>query len=100
MRFRLRINHERNDRTAKGECRHVWRIRDVTSALSGATCEVCERCGALQVAETDQLSAPAVVPQPFSSSSQSEGTALESFARRWSLPVERPAALGASAPLG
>ena len=29
MRFRLRINHERTNRTAKGECRHVWRTRDV-----------------------------------------------------------------------
>ena len=87
MRFRLRINHERTNRTAKGECRHVWRTRDVTSALSGATCEVCERCGALHVAETDQLSVAAVAPQRFSSSRQNEGTALESFARRWSLPA-------------
>ena len=94
MRFRLRINHEGHDRTAKGECRHVWRTRGVTSALSGATCEVCERCGALHVAETDQPSAPAAVAQPVASSRQDEGAALESFARRWSLPVERPAALG------
>ena len=94
MRFRLRINHERTNRTAKGECRHVWRIRDVTSALSGATCEVCERCGALHVAETDELGAPAVVPQRVGSSQQDDSTALESFARRWSLPVERPTALG------
>ena len=100
MRFRLRINQERNTRTATGECRHVWRIRDVTSALSGATCEVCEHCGTLHVEETRQLNAPAVVPQRVDSSPQNGGTALESFARRWSLPAERPATLRAGAPLG
>jgi hypothetical protein len=100
MRLRRRSSHERNDRTAKGECRHVWRVRDLTGALSGATCQVCERCGAMHVDKTDQPTASTAVPHQPSSSTQDEGTALESLARRWSLPTDGPGALEPISPLG
>ena len=74
MRLRRRSGHDRNDRTAKGECRHVWRVRDLSGALSGATCEVCEGCGAMHVAKTAQPIASAAAMLP--------ATALDTAASR------------------
>ena len=54
MRLMRWVDGERKSRKVKGACSHVWRTRDLTFALSGTRCEVCERCGMLQVTETDE----------------------------------------------
>ena len=79
MRLMRRVNREGKYRKARGECSHVWRTRSLAFVLSGATCEVCERCGVLQVIETDE---PAAVASDRGASvlGQREGTALGSIA--------------------
>ena len=80
MRLFRRVDRDRKYRKVKGECDHVWRTRNLTFALAGATCEVCERCGVLQVLETDEPGAPVGLHQGASAFRQLEGTALGSTA--------------------
>lgn len=83
MRLMRRVGREGKYRKAKGQCTHVWRTRSLASPLSGAICEVCERCGVLQVLgtdETDERSAPVALPRGASALRQHEGTALGSIA--------------------
>ena len=80
MRLMRRVDRERKYPKAKGECSHVWRTRTLTFALSGAICEVCERCGVLQVMETDEPAAPVSLHPGSSAMRQHEGTALGSIA--------------------
>jgi hypothetical protein len=84
---------DRNGRLELGECtEHAWRIRDVTFALPGAyVCEVCERCGALQIDGPQELAGIfGEQPEPFPStrppqrSPQDDGSQLASLVRRWS----------------
>ncbi len=79
MRIMRRGDRERSHRTAKG-CTHVWRIRNLTCVLSGTRCEVCERCGVLQVVETDEPAAPVALRGGASEVRQHEDTALEAIA--------------------
>lgn len=80
MRLMRRVDRERKSRKAKGGCTHVWRDRNLTFALSGAGCQVCERCGVLQVFETDQPATPVAVHRGATGLRQHEGTALGSIA--------------------
>lgn len=80
MRLMRRVDGERKYGKVKGECSHVWRTRDLTFALSGTRCEVCERCGVLQVTETDEPGAPVSVLRGADALRQREGTALGSTA--------------------
>lgn len=80
MRLIRRVNREGKYRKARGECSHVWRTRSLAFVLSGATCEVCERCGVLQVIETDEPGAPVALDRGASVLGQREGTALGSIA--------------------
>ena len=80
MRFMRRVDGEGKYRKAKGDCSHVWRTRNLTFALSGARCEVCERCGVLQVFETDEPGAPVALHRGASGLRQHEGTSLGSIA--------------------
>lgn len=82
-----------NDRLDPGDCtQHVWRIRDVTYALPGPyVCEVCERCGALQIDGPQELAGifgeqpdPGGPTQHRSPSPEDDGSQLASLARRWS----------------
>jgi hypothetical protein len=83
MRLIRRVGREGKYRRVKGECPHVWRTRSLAFALSGATCEVCERCGVLQVLgtdETDEPGAPVALHRGASALRPHEGTALGSIA--------------------
>lgn len=80
MRLMRRVDRERKYRKAKGGCSHVWRARNLTFALSGTVCEVCERCGVLQVNGTDEPAAPVALHRGASALRQHEGTALGSTA--------------------
>lgn len=79
MRLMRRVDRERRYGRSKGECDHVWRARDLTVAMSGARCDVCERCGVLQVVETDEPRKPVVLHRG-DSALRHEGTALGSLA--------------------
>ena len=35
-------------------CAHTWRPRNLTAALRGAVCTVCDRCGAVWIIDADQ----------------------------------------------
>ena len=80
MRLMRWVDGERKSRKVKGACSHVWRTRDLTFALSGTRCEVCERCGMLQVTETDEPGAAGSELRGASGLRQHEGTALGSMA--------------------
>jgi hypothetical protein len=80
MRLMRRVDREGKYRRVKGECSHVWRTRNLVFALSGAICEVCERCGVLQVIETDEPGAPVAMHRGASALRQDEDTALGSIA--------------------
>ena len=80
MRLMRRVDRDGKYRRAKGACTHVWRTRSLALPLSGSKCEVCERCGVLQVIEIDEPRAPAVLHRGASGLRQHEGTALGSTA--------------------
>jgi hypothetical protein len=80
MRIMRRVDRERKYRKSKGECSHVWRTRTLTFALSGANCDVCERCGVLQLIRTDEPAAPVALHRGAMALRQHEGTALGSTA--------------------
>lgn len=80
MRLMRRVDRDGKYRKAKGGCIHVWRTRSLASALSGSICEVCEKCGVLQVIETDEPGARMTLPRGASALRQHEGTALGSTA--------------------
>ena len=80
MRLMRRVDRERKYRKAKGDCSHVWRTRNLTFALSGTMCEVCESCGVLQVTETDEPGPAVALLRGASGVRQHEGTALGSIA--------------------
>ena len=65
------------------QCSHVWRDRAVTAVLADCECEVCDRCGALHIAETDEHSGHHS-PSHGVSLLPKGGADLESLARRWS----------------
>ena len=79
MRIMRRVDRERKYRKAKGECSHVWRTRNLTFAVSGAIREVCERCGVLQVIETDDPAATVALHRGANTLRQQEGTSLGSI---------------------
>jgi hypothetical protein len=56
MRFAWRRRHHGRGTTElpTDACAHAWRPRDVTAALPGAVCIVCDRCGALRLIEEGQ----------------------------------------------
>jgi hypothetical protein len=78
MRLGRRTRRERNYLKTRGDCSHAWRTRYLTPALSGATCEVCERCGALHVAESEEAGAHAATARTVTALRPAEGTALPS----------------------
>ena len=80
MRLMRRVDRERKYPKAKGGCSHLWRTRTLTFALSGAICEVCERCGVLRVMETEETAAPVAPPRGSSAVRQHEVTAAGSIA--------------------
>lgn len=102
MRLRRRADHEfdhAQDRAERAVCTdHVWRIRDVTYALPGSyICEVCERCGALQVdgpgevtSMFGELPGPRDAPRRAGPSRNGDGSELEALAARWSRPDDQP----------
>jgi hypothetical protein len=66
------------------QCSHVWRDRIVPAVLADCECEVCDRCGALRIADTEEL-AGGHGPRPGVGIVPSGGSGgLESLARRWS----------------
>lgn len=80
MRLMRRVDRDGKYRKAKGGCTHVWRARSLAVTLSGARCDVCERCGVLQVIEIDEPRAPLALHRGIVVSPQHEGTALGSIA--------------------
>ena len=50
----------RNDGPDPDTCEHVWRVREVTSALQGGgVWRVCDRCGATRLDEPEEIAGPA-----------------------------------------
>ena len=65
------------------QCSHVWRDRVVPAVLADCECEVCDRCGALHIADTDELGGDHS-PRPGGIVPNGGAGGLESLARRWS----------------
>ena len=65
------------------QCSHVWRDRVVPAALADCECAVCDRCGALHIAETDERDGDHS-PRPGGMVPTGGAGGLESLARRWS----------------
>lgn len=104
MRLRRRARQDLADRNDPAETpsvciEHIWRLRGITFALPGSyICEVCERCGALQIDGPSELTGMfGVLPEPrhaaqFPSraSRDDDGSELETLARSWSSDSEPP----------
>ena len=56
MRHKGRHEPGSSDGRDPRQCSHVWRDRAVTAVLADCECEVCDRCGALHIADTEELS--------------------------------------------
>lgn len=71
---------------------HAWRLRDVTYALPGAyVCEICERCGAMNLVGPDELAEMCGQPREYGRATTSrrqspddDGSFLGALAQRWS----------------
>lgn len=84
MRHKERHEPGSDDGPDPRQCDHVWRARAVTSVLADCECEVCDRCGALHIAESDEHGDHHDAAQGVALFPEGGVGGLDSLVRRWS----------------